>query len=115
MYERYCKLRDSKGLTDAEIARQCNFNKSTFSDWKSGKGTPKTDKLLPIAKCLGTTIEYLMTGEYPFTIEKAKTDVALSNMNERMKAYALKMAELSDENQELIMQMIDKLQDKKGE
>lgn len=110
MYERYCKLRDSKGLTDAEIARQCNFNKSTFSDWKSGKGTPKTDKLLPIAKCLGTTIEYLMTGESPFTIEMAETDVAISNMNKRMKEYALKMANLPKEKQEHIMSLIDMLE-----
>lgn len=65
MYERYCVLRDLKGFTDAEISRICDFSKSTLSDWKSGKGTPKTDKLILIARCLGTTVEYLMTGEKP--------------------------------------------------
>lgn len=65
MYERYCVLRDLMGLTDAEIARICDFSKSTLSDWKSGKGTPKTDKLVLIARCLKTTVEYLMTGEKP--------------------------------------------------
>ena len=65
MYERYCILRDLKGFTDAEISRICDFSKSTLSDWKSGKGTPKTDKLILIARCLGTTVEYLMTGEKP--------------------------------------------------
>lgn len=65
MYERYCILRDLKRLTDAEISRICDFSKSTLSDWKSGKGTPKTDKLILIARCLGTTVEYLMTGEKP--------------------------------------------------
>lgn len=65
MYERYCVLRDLKGFTDAEISRTCDFSKSTLSDWKSGKGTPKTDKLILIARCLGTTVEYLMTGEKP--------------------------------------------------
>ena len=63
MYERYCMLRDLKGLLDAEVARICDLPKSTFSDWKSGKGIPKTDKLYLIAKCLGTTIEYLYAGE----------------------------------------------------
>ena len=109
MYERYCKLRDSQGLTDAEIARQSGLNKSTFSDWKSGKGTPKADKLLPIAKCLGTTIEYLMTGENPFTVEMAEIDVDLLNMNKQMKEYALKMAALPKEKQEHIMSLIDML------
>lgn len=65
MYERYCILRDLKGFTDAEISRICDFSKSTLSDWKSGKGTPKTDKLILIARCLGTTVEYLMTGKKP--------------------------------------------------
>ena len=65
MYDRYCILRDLKGFTDAEISRICDFSKSTLSDWKSGKGTPKTDKLILIARCLGTTVEYLMTGEKP--------------------------------------------------
>lgn len=37
MYERYCKLRDSKGLNDAEVAKYGGFPKSTFSDWKKEK------------------------------------------------------------------------------
>ena len=41
MYERYCKLRDLKGLNDAKVARYCDFPKSTFSDWKKGKSEPK--------------------------------------------------------------------------
>lgn len=63
MYERYCKLRDAKGYKDADIARITEITKSTFTDWKNGKSKPNADKLLLIAKCLGTTVEYLMTGE----------------------------------------------------
>lgn len=37
MYERYCKLRDSKGLNDSEVAKYGGFPKSTFSDWKKEK------------------------------------------------------------------------------
>lgn len=64
MYERYSYLRDLKGLSDADVARICNFSKSTLSDWKSGKcKKPNANNLLLIANCLGTTVEYLMTGE----------------------------------------------------
>ena len=53
-----------------------------------------------------------MTGkEMEHTIEDAGKDFSLSNMSEKMKDYAVKMASLSKESQELLMQMIDKLSD----
>lgn len=116
MYKIYQQLLDQKGIKNADVARGANVSNMILSDWKNGKTTPNANSFQKIANFLDVSVDYLMTGKEPeFSIEMAKTDVALSNMNERMKAYALKMAELSDENQELIIQMIDKLQDKKGE
>lgn len=63
MYERYCTLRDKKGLTDAAIAHATGITKSTFSDWKSGRSTPKREKLIKIADVLGVSLDYLLTGE----------------------------------------------------
>lgn len=63
IYERYCETRDSKGLRDSNIAALTGIGKSTFSDWKSGRSTPKNDKLKKIADVLEVTIDYLMTGE----------------------------------------------------
>lgn len=63
MYERYCKLRDSMGYKDSDVARETGITKSTFSDWKAGRYSPKKDKLLKIASFLGVSINYLMTGE----------------------------------------------------
>lgn len=34
MYEIYCKLRDSKGMKDSDVAKATGITKSTFSDWK---------------------------------------------------------------------------------
>lgn len=65
MYETYCKLRDKKGLKDSDIARMTGITKSTFSDWKAGRSSPKNEKLKKIADCLGVTVDYLMTGEEP--------------------------------------------------
>jgi transcriptional regulator with XRE-family HTH domain len=95
MYDRYCTLRDLKGLTDAEISRICVFSKSTLSDWKSGKATPKTDKLILIAKALGTTVEYLMTGEKPeipgFEPEHLELIELYSKLNKEQKSAILNM------------------------
>ena len=57
-YEKYCKLRDSKNLKDANVAQATGIGKSTFSDWKSGRSEPKNDKLQKIADFLGVSINY---------------------------------------------------------
>ena len=63
IYERYCEIRDRKGLKDAHVAEQSGIGRSTFSDWKSGRSEPKREKLEKIADVLGVSVEYLMTGE----------------------------------------------------
>ncbi len=63
MYEIYCKLRDKNGKKDADVAKATGITKSTFSDWKSGRSTPKNDKLQKIADYFGVTVDYLMTGK----------------------------------------------------
>lgn len=45
MYEIYCKLRDDRGMKDADVARETGITKSTFSDWKNGRSKPKDAKL----------------------------------------------------------------------
>lgn len=61
-YERYCEIRDSKGLKDAAVADMAKIGRSTFSDWKSGRSVPKNEKLEKIASVLGVSLEYLLTG-----------------------------------------------------
>lgn len=79
MYEIYCRLRDERGLKDADVVRETGITKSTFSDWKSGRSKPKNDKLQKIADFFGVTIDYLMTGnEAP-----DKKEVTLTSLDER--------------------------------
>lgn len=79
MYEIYCRLRDERGLKDADVVRETGITKSTFSDWKSGRSKPKNDKLQKIADFFGVTIDYLMTGnEAP-----DKKEVTLTSRDER--------------------------------
>ncbi len=63
MYEIYCKLRDDRGLKDADVVKATGITKSTFSDWKSGRSKPKQDKLQKIADFLSVSVDYLMIGE----------------------------------------------------
>ena len=111
LVKKICKERK---IPISRLEMDCGFSNGYIRKLKEGKFP--SDRIQIIANYLDVSVDYLMTGnEVEFTVEMAETDLALSNMNKRMKEYALKMAALSNENQELIMQMIDKLQDKKGE
>ncbi len=63
MYEKYVELRDEKNVTDYRVADETGITKSTFSDWKSGRSSPKIDKLKKIADYFGVPIEYFLGNE----------------------------------------------------
>ena len=54
------KLVKQKGITCYVLAKELGYSSTLFSDWKSGKSMPKTDKLLRIAEYLGVTVEELI-------------------------------------------------------
>ena len=63
MYENYAKLRDEKGVTDYRVSQVTKIPPSTFSDWKSGRSKPKTQKLMILADYFGVTVDYLIRKE----------------------------------------------------
>lgn len=65
MYEIYEKLRDAKGFTNADVGRATGVSTATLSQWKTGRYTPKMDKLEKIASFLHVPTEYLITGKLP--------------------------------------------------
>lgn len=91
MYGIYCKLRDSKGCKDADVAKATGITKSTFSDWKSGRSNPKDAKLQKIADYFGVSLEYLMTGKS----ESASNDLPYY-LNDETKAIAQEIFENPD-------------------
>ena len=54
------KLVKEKGTTFYAVAKELGLANSLFSDWKSGKSMPKTDKLLLIAEHFGVPVQYLL-------------------------------------------------------
>ncbi len=65
MYEVFENLLISKGLRTADVVKATGIRASIFSDWKSGRYTPKYDKLKLIADYLQVPVEYLETGKMP--------------------------------------------------
>ena len=60
MYNKYAALREKRGLTDYRVASETGIPRSTFSDWKTGRSNPKTDKLKILADYFGVSIEYFL-------------------------------------------------------
>ena len=65
MYDVFAKLMKAKGCTAYQVSKATGIAQSTLSDWKSGKSSPKLDKIKLIADYFGVTPEYLMTGKNP--------------------------------------------------
>ena len=63
MYKEFADLCQKRNVTPYRVAKECGFSNVTLSDWKNKGSTPRADKLIAVARYLGTTVEYLVTGE----------------------------------------------------
>lgn len=116
MYETYCKLRDSRGCKDSDVAKTTGITKSTFSDWKNGRSEPKIDKLQKIADYFEVSVDWLLgktdiksvvTTENEFSAKDekdiAKTmDALLRQLENEQDALLFDGEPLDDESKELL-------------
>ena len=56
-------LRKEKGITQEQLADMLGVSRQAVSKWELGNGYPETDKLLVLAKELGTSLDYLVNNE----------------------------------------------------
>ena len=61
-YEKFDKLLKSKNATVYRVSKETGIPASTFSDWKTGRSTPKAEKLTKIAKFFDVSLEYFIEG-----------------------------------------------------
>lgn len=63
LHERIRKLRLAKGMTLQQVGDVFGISRGSVSSWESGANTPDPRKLAKLADCLGSTVEYLVTGD----------------------------------------------------
>lgn len=112
MYKIFEELCTSRNVTPYRVGKETGIATSTFSDWKNGKSTPKTDKLQKIADYFGVTVDYLTKGEEPklnkysdeitHLAKKIRNDTELSNA-------LIKYFELSDVKKKHVVELINLL------
>src|SRR5271166_1269239 len=61
--ERIKKRRAELGWTQDQLAQKAGISKSFLSDLENGKRSVGAENLLEIARALGVSIDFLMTGE----------------------------------------------------
>lgn len=57
------KLREEKGMTQAELAERLYLSDKTVSKWETGKGLPDISLIKPLAQALGVSVQELISGE----------------------------------------------------
>ena len=57
------QLRESRAMTQADLAEQIGVSSKTVSKWETGKGLPDISLLQPLAQALGVSVIELMNGE----------------------------------------------------
>ena len=57
------QLRETRNLTQAELAKRIGVSSKTVSKWETAKGLPDISLLQPLAQALGSSVIELMNGE----------------------------------------------------
>ncbi|NGZ76020.1 helix-turn-helix domain-containing protein [Saccharibacillus alkalitolerans] len=63
IYERIEQLIKNKGMTKKAFGERLNISAGNLGDWRRGKSTPSTHKLIEIAAFFSVSLDWLMTGK----------------------------------------------------
>lgn len=97
LLERIQQLAILRNMSIAEIERKSDLGNGTIRRWADS--IPSADKLYRVSKVLGVSIEYLISGEEPVE-------------NEKSKMIARKASNLSSEQIDAIINMIEVFESK---
>lgn len=110
-------IRDMKPI---ELSEKTGIPKSAISHYMSGYAKPKDDRIYIIAKALEVSEAWLLGYEAPMnkmdeeSYAQALKDDLLSELSDNVKDYALKLGNLTAEQQAGIFNMIDLMIKKQG-
>lgn len=94
--------RKSIGITQEAIANQLDVNGSHISNIECGRANPSLTALIKIANLLQCSVDYFISGEYTYKIDKAKETSLDDKIMEKLQ-YC------DTEKKEKILKMIDLL------
>lgn len=97
------------GLSQEDLAKKVGYkSRSSINKIEISRDLPLT-KVQKVALALECSPTYLLGWEDENILEMAKNDVLLTELTDKQKEYALKLAELPIDKQEFIFELIDTL------
>ena len=75
-----CELREQKGLTQADVARELGVTPAAVSKWENGSSKPRVEVLFRLSEILSVKPEELMAGKH---LEETLDAEAVKRINER--------------------------------
>ena len=116
-YEEYAKIRDEKGMRDADVARAAKIPPSTFTEWKKGGYTPKFDKMVKIADVFGMYyLELVDPSGQPIHSDNPETNSRfvekpkLPEYDTETQEFIHLFQNVSDEDRDTVMKILRNLQ-----
>lgn len=76
--QRIKELRESKGLTQSQLAEELNFSDKTISKREKGGAEPDSGTLVKLAKIFNVTLDYLLTGVTTLTETESVSKIELA-------------------------------------
>ena len=77
--EKLKELRNSRGLTQEELASALFVSRTAISKWESGRGNPSIDSLKEISSFFSITLDELLSGEKLLSIAEKENQIRLQN------------------------------------
>lgn len=84
--ERIKELRNKNGLTQKQLAKRVGVTRTTINSWEMAISAPSCNYLAELSKTFGVSADYLL------------------NLDDGIK---IDISDLSDREQELVMQLVD--------
>lgn len=78
--EKLKELRNSRGLTQEELAAALFVSRTAISKWESGRGYPSIDSLKEISSFFSITLDELVSGEKLLSLAEKENQVHLQNL-----------------------------------
>lgn len=102
IHENIRRLREESNLTLEEVGKRIGTTKQTIKRYESGEiSNIPYDKVVLLAKCFGVHPSSLMGWEI------GELDAEYSELDEKIKEYALKISRMSEKDKNYIFQTID--------
>lgn len=97
--QRIKNIRESKHITQEELAKKCHLSSKTIKNYENGKSLPLLNNLILICKALDCSLSYILTGTQNIILDKIQEKTPIvSNFQDEL---SMKIDQLLKENNSL--------------